>query len=80
MDCSLAYLGYVADILCPADDRFRHITAQTKEKCDMDEDQHNPCTCTSFSVSRLNNGTIVQHQHAYLRKLEEQSLDSTSSS
>ena len=71
--------GYVDDLIRTGDKSFKNPCSKTKEQFYMAEDQSLPCMLTGFSLSQSTQGTIVQEQHEYLRKLEELPLDASSS-
>ena len=69
--------GYVDDLIRTGDETFKKLCSKKKEKFDMAEDQSLPCMLTAFSLSRSTEGTTVQGQHEYLRKLEELPLEAS---
>ena len=50
---------------------------KTKERFQMGEDEHIPCTVSGFSPARGKNDILEQNQHLYLQKLEQLHLDAS---
>ena len=69
--------GYVDDIIRAGDKHFKHLSQKTNARFEMSEDQTLPCLCTAFSLSKNENGEVVQDQHEYPQKLEQLPLEAS---
>ena len=67
--------GYVDDLIRAGDKHFKQISQKTNDRFEMSEDQTLLCSFTGFSLSKNENGEVVQNQHEYLQKLEQLSLE-----
>lgn len=61
--------GNVYDLIRAGDEYFEKVSQKTSEKFDMTDNEKIPCTLTGFSLSRNNDGEVIQDQHEYLKKL-----------
>ena len=62
--------GYVDALLRTGSPGFRQLATKTKERFQMGEDEHTPCTLSGFSLAHGKDGSLEQNQHFYLQKLE----------
>ena len=66
---------YVDDLIRSGNAAFKELARETNRKFEMADDQDLPCLFKGFSLSRHKDGTIIQDQHEYLKRLEELPAD-----
>ena len=66
---------YVDELIRTGNTTFKELARETNRKFEMADDQDLPCVFTGFSLKRSQDGTFIQDQHEYLKRLEELPAD-----